>query len=128
MLRDDWEFEYRTADLAAAADKKRQHAEERLAWWTKKKEEVFAKIRSEGLDIDESLAEQYSSFSNKGAFGPRVVVRDDFQRDLNECAQKITEWGTKLRDYEGWHQVLSAQQPYSTLKLDHADWLHFFGQ
>lgn len=64
MNRDVWTFSC-TADvlLKAATDKHTWHSG-RLDWWTKKKEEVLAEIKAEGLEIDESVALGYSNLAH----------------------------------------------------------------
>lgn len=129
MKRDEWGFNYKCSDVAEAAQKKAAHAEERLAWWKNKKQETFEKIKAEGLEIDESLAEQYGSFSNKGQFGPRIVVRTDLQRDLDECQTRINHWDKQFKEYTGWTKVLTAGAATTPiLTLHHDDWLYFFGE
>ena len=48
MLREEWKFEYRSDELAEAAQQKLRFHEERLAFWRQKKQEVMTTIRAEG--------------------------------------------------------------------------------
>lgn len=130
MNRASWKFTY-AADklLEAAITKKTWHAG-RLDWWHNKRTEVEALIRSEGIEIDESVGvgslTSTSNYSNAGR-GPQVSIRNDLVRDLSECVQKTSEHEAKIRDYSAWIQVLESQGQAS-LELHQDDWLFFFGK
>ena len=53
-------------------------------------------------------------------------MKDDYQRQLTECHQKIQEHSSKAKEYDGWVQVLSANSEDRCV-LDVDDWLFFFG-
>src|SRR5206468_2379673 len=111
MNRASWKFTY-TADklLDAATAKKDWHAS-RLDWWSGKRKETEDKIRSEGIEIDESVGVgslTTANYSNSGR-GPQVSIRNDLVRDLTECVQKTNEHEGKIRDYGAWIQVLASQ-------------------
>jgi hypothetical protein len=53
------------------------------------------------------------------------MVRNDLQKDLGECLEKLAHHTTQLQQYDGWQQVLAAN-PEARLKLDIEDWLLFF--
>lgn len=130
MNRASWKFTY-TADklLEAATAKKNFHAD-RLDWWANKRKEVEATIRSEGIEIDESVAVGaigYAGTSNSLHRGPSVNIRNDLVRDLSECVSKTQEHEAKIRDYGAWVQVL-ASQGQASLDLQQDDWLFFFGK
>lgn len=129
MNRDDWKFPY-TADklLAAATDKKAFH-EGRLTWWEGKRKEVEATIRSEGIEIDESVAANFGgTYSNAGlGRGAQVNIRNDLVRDLQECVGKTSEHREKVKQYDAWAQVL-ASQGQASFDLHQDDWLFFFGK
>lgn len=129
MNRASWKFTY-TADklLDAATAKKDWHAS-RLDWWSGKRKETEDKIRSEGIEIDESVGVgslTTANYSNSGR-GPQVSIRNDLVRDLTECVQKTNEHEGKIRDYGAWIQVL-ASQGQTSLELHQDDWLFFFGK
>lgn len=130
MKKHEWTFPVTADKLAEAAKSKHDHHIAREEWWSKKKAEVMAKIREEGLEVDESLvAEDYGakfSTANYGR-GPQVSVRNDLLRDLTECVTKIREHYNKAREYSGWHEVLSSQGQRA-LDLHHDDWLFFFSK
>lgn len=127
MSRDEWKFDYTAARLAEAAVAKCAWHAERLAFWRGKREEVMAKIRAEGLEIDEKIV---LGFANPKARdwsdGAQVMIRNDLQKDLAECHEKLRHHTAALAQYDGWRQVLQAN-PESRLALDIADWVFFFG-
>src|SRR5574337_195677 len=128
MLRNDWKFEFVARDLAEAAAVKLAYHEDRLAFWKSKKEEVWATIRREGIEVDEKIALQWRSpKSSDYARGAQVMVRNDLQNDLNEVLDKLARH-TSLRDqYRGWRATLEAN-PEARLELDIEDWQFFFEQ
>lgn len=128
MLREQWKFGYSAEELAQAAKTKLDHHNERLVFWKDKKRAVLDTIRAEGLELDETIT---AALSNPKARdwhrSTQVMVRNDLQKDLAECLDKL-EWHTQRRDeYDGWHQVLGAQVG-GRLELDINDWLFFFGR
>lgn len=122
MNRDHWDFEYTAKILADAALNKKKYREDRAKWWEEQQAKVKEEIKANGIDIDESVGAQYHSNSTRG---PQIVIRADLQGKLAECHAKIREHLAAAREYDGWHQVLSAN-PESRLKLKHGDWLFFF--
>jgi len=54
-LRDEWVFTYKIETIAEATTSKLQFHQERFKWWKDKKEQVMAKIREDGLEIDETI-------------------------------------------------------------------------
>lgn len=128
MLREEWKFEYPTHELAAAAGRKLEYHTERVAYWKAKRTDVMDRIRAEGLEIDEKIAVGYSNPKARDwQRANQVMVRNDLQKDLDECLEKL-EWHTRQRDdYDAWHQALSAQAG-GTQALDVQDWLFFFGR
>jgi hypothetical protein len=128
MQRDHWQFEYVGAKLAEASETKRRHHSGRLQWWLRKKREVMAEIRSRGISVHESVAEGASQFTSvaRGA-GARIMVNATLQADLDECSAKAAMHRERAEAYSGWVQVLRAN-PEAKLRLDHSDWLYFFGE
>lgn len=129
MQRNEWAFDYIASKLAEAAATKREHHKQRLAWWNEQKDAVMAEVKESGIEVCESLALAYSNTSagiGQQVIGPQVMVRNDLQRKLTECHGKLKEHDAKAREYDGWHQVLTAN-PEARLKLHHDDWLYFFG-
>ena len=127
MLRDEWEFNYKIETIAEATTNKLQFHQERLKWWKEKKEQVMAKIREDGLEIDENIVMEYlSPKSRDWERGAQVTVRDDLKKDLDECLKKLAYHTAFIDDFNGWNQLLVGN-PNATLGLDHSDWLFFFG-
>lgn len=131
MQRDDWKFAYTAGDLATAADTKKQHHAERLDWWQAKQKEVIEMVKANGLEVSESLATQYNDpkqFVGSAALrGAQLIVKNDYQQQLNECHQKIGQHSGKVKEYDGWVQVLRAN-PSERVQLDIDDWLFFFSR
>lgn len=128
MNRDEWKFTYTADKLLEAASAKIAFHSGRFDWWSAKQKEVEDKIRSEGIEIDESVAASVSNYaSNSYARGPQVNIRNDLVRDLQECVGKVAEHRGKIRDYDAWSQVL-ASQGSTSFDLHQDDWLFFFGK
>lgn len=129
MQRTEWHFEYTAAKLAEAAKAKKSNHEERLAWWEAKQKEVIEEVKAKGLEVTESLAMEYAtSTAFTGALrGAQLTVKNDYQTKLNECHQKIHGHGGKVKEYDGWIQMLEANAE-QRVKLDIEDWLFFFGR
>lgn len=126
MKRKDWVFTYSCADLLKAATEKRDYHQKRVEWWDSKKKEVIEKVKAEGLEIDESLAEGFKSASNY-VRGPQVMVRTDLQADLNESVERLKANRELVKQYNGWIEVLTAN-PNVSQDLDLDDWLFFFSK
>ena len=128
MLRQDWGFDYTATKLAEAADQKKAFHQERLAWWKAKRVEVMTTIRAEGLEIDEKIALEYRNPKARDwDRGSQVMVRNDLQKDLSECLEKLGHHTQQVQQYDGWQQVLAANAD-ARVKLDIDDWLFFFGR
>jgi len=134
MLRPKWEFEYTAKHLALAAIAQRDFRAGRMRAWTEKREDVMKKIRETGLTIHEDVAAGMASnnvnamkYSTAGYGGPQVLVDATMQQDLNDCTAKIHEHTELNKQYGAWVQVLEAN-PEARLKLDHDDWMFFFGK
>lgn len=128
MQRKDWKFEYTAARLAEAAEVKIKHHQTRFEFWRGKREEVLARIRAEGLEIDEKIVMgDQSPKARDWERANRVSIRDDLRQHLDECLDKLrahTEW---LAQYDGWNQLLNAN-PEQRVALDIEDWLFFYGR
>lgn len=128
MLRQDWSFDYTATKLAEAADLKKAFHQERLDWWKAKRLEVMTTIRSEGLEIDEKIVLEFRNPKSRDwNQGSQVMVRNDLQKDLSECLEKLGHHTQQLQQFDGWQQVLAAN-PEARVKLDIDDWLFFFGR
>ena len=91
MLRQDCGFDYAATKLAEAADQKKAFHQERLDCWKAKRVEVMTTIRSEGLEIDEKIALEYRNPKSRNwDRGSQVMVRNDLQKDLSECLEKLS--------------------------------------
>jgi hypothetical protein len=130
-LRTKWEFEYTAKALADAAVEQRHFRDQRVLFWTEKKQHVMEKIKAEGLTIDESLSDQLSigspKYGHSGGRGATVLIDATMQADLDECVQKIRTHTDYSKQYDAWVQLLLAN-PESRVRLDHDDWLFFFGK
>ena len=134
MNRTKWEFSTPANEILAAVAIKHAHHSARLSWWTTKREETIAKIKSEGLEIDDSLAAGLragtaSNDVNTLSYGrgPTVQIRTDLMRDLRETLEKIDQHRNTLHEYETWRQLLSTQGS-TALALNSDDWWYFFGK
>ena len=128
MQRNEWKFDYTASRLAEAASDKTAYHRERLNFWRTTREGVMATIRAEGLEIDEKIALGYRNPKGRDwERGAEVMIRNDLQKDLDECLEKL-KWHTdKLEQYVGWQQVLEAN-PENRQSLDIEDWLFFFAK
>ena len=124
MLRNEWEFEFKSESLAEAARNKTEHHKQRLEFWSKEQDKVIVDVKEKGLSVEESLAG--SQYSNRG-HQPQIVVDNVFQHRLNEAASKVKEHTAKVTEYDGWRQVLEANSG-RTYKLNADDFLFFFGK
>lgn len=134
MLRNEWEFGYTAKQLADAATAQLAFREGRIEVWSAKKVEVIAEIRASGLNIEESIADMltnasYAKYSvnTRSEREPAVTIDMKLRRDLQECAEKIRDHTDLRNQYKAWMQVLQAQGE-QTLKLQHDDWIFFFGK
>lgn len=123
--RDEWEFEYTASKLAEGAAKQKDFRLGRVAWWKEAQAKVMAEVKESGLEVSESVAASISNYTQMA--GPQVMVRGDLQKKLSECHTKIQSHQQAADEYDGWVQVLSANQE-ARLKLTQADWLYFFGK
>jgi hypothetical protein len=125
MQRNHWHFRFVAKDLAAAARKKAEHHRNRFKFWEDAKAKVMAEVKETGIEVSES--EAGATYSNTGrGFGPQVMVRNDLQKRLTECHQKIIEHNQRVTEYGGWVEVLDGS-PSAELMLDSDDYLFFFG-
>ncbi len=121
--------------MAAAAQ--RDFRIGRIEVWEGKKKEVMERIKDSGLTVHESIASGMSGSNNVNAlkyqtttssdYGPQVLIDPMMQKDLNECSSKIRTHTELRNQYAAWEQVLSANKE-SRVKLDHDDWMFFFGK
>lgn len=127
MNREKWLFKFQVVKVFDAALRKIKIHEERLAFWTKKKDEVFAKIKSEGLEIHTSLTAEYGSHSNRlSGRGINISVDDGLRKDLDDCQERVNTHAEKLRQYKVWEHVLAGRST-DELELDYNDFMFFFG-
>lgn len=125
--RKNWEFEYTAGDLAQAATAKKAFHEETLVFWKQKKNGVVAEVKEKGLEVSESLADLAYTSNLSGGMGARLVVKNEYQEQLNECHAKIVEHTTKVKEYDGWIQMLEANSK-NRISLDIDDYLFFYGR
>ncbi len=122
--REYWTFDYDVHTVAEGAKIKLLYHTARLKWWEDKKKEIMETIKKEGLEIDESVAKGYSN----SARDTQVLIRNDLRRDLTECVDKLNEHKEKMKEYDAWFAVLTAQPSDSVLFLTSKDWHYFFGK
>jgi len=136
MLRSKWEFEYTAKNLAIAAEAQKQFRASRAKVWEQKKEEVIAKIKDSGLNVHESIAASLNlannnvnalKYSTQHMAGPQITIDATMQRDLDECFAKIQGHAELRKQYDAWQQVFEGN-PEARVKLDHDDWMFFFGK
>lgn len=127
-MRNRWTFTFAAADVLVGARKKRKHHESRVTWWQAQQKKIVAEVRRKGLEVQESVAQQYlaTSAMNAPLRGKRIVVTDRYQEKLNECHTKIREHADKVRAYGGWALVLEGRIEKLSLTAD--DYLFFFGE
>ena len=65
--------------------------------------------------------------STSAGRGAQLVVKNDYQTKLNECHMKIRDHGAKVKEYDGWIQMLEANTKQN-VSLDIDDYLFFFGK
>jgi hypothetical protein len=128
-LRNDWKFPYVLSTVLEGARKRLAHHQGRLDWWERKKEEVIARIKREGLEIDESLAAGFGSAKTYSR-DTSVLIRNDLQQDLNETTGKVREHRAKRDEYQHWVVVLEGQRAMGQfdLQLDFQDYLYFLAE
>lgn len=128
MQRDEWKFEYAGDRLAGAAAQKAAWHQERVEFWKATRERVMTTIRAEGIEIDEKIAlGTRSPKARDWERGAEVMIRNDLQKDLAECMEKLAWHTGKVDEYAGWQQLLAAN-PASRQALDIDDWLFFFAR
>src|SRR6185295_3981380 len=135
MNRDEWTVQYRGLALAGAALDKKTHHQGRLEWWKNKKAEVIEKIRSEGIEVSESIVDELgkAGYANatvasmnvtRGYRDPVVQIDAALQAHLREAVAKVHEHEGKARAYDCWEQMMTAQPAAaSTFDLTHDDWM-----
>lgn len=132
-LRSKWEFEYTASALAKTASEQFAFRESRVEYWTAKQNEVMARIKASGLEIHEDIGSASNSVNTLKyggpamGFGAQVIIDPTMQTDLNKCHMKIQEHTGLAKQYKAWQQVLEGN-PESRVKLDHDDWMFFFGK
>lgn len=128
MHRQEWQFDHTASRLAEAAAGKCAYHRECPQLWRGKRDEVMATIRAEGLEIDEKIVLGFQNPKSRDwHHGAEVMIRNDLQKDLAECHEKLRHHTEKLAQYDGWQQLLEAN-PETRQALDIEDWLFFFGR
>lgn len=125
MHRSEWKFEYRASDVCGAAGEKLKYHLSRLDFWTKKKEECLEKVKSESIQIDESVATNAANVYNNSYRQESVSIRNDYVKDLQETVQKVSEHKVHVKHYDSWVQILK-DFLNKELELTYDDWVFFF--
>lgn len=131
-MRNSWKFSYSVFEVLAGARAQLEYHNTRLVFWNKKREDILAKIKDDGIKIDESVIEKLaasgSTYSNFGLNnGPQVSVKQEYLEELNECNSKITQRRASVDQYTGWVKILETEgDSHRVLELEHDDWNFFF--
>ena len=130
MKRNEWTVPYTGKQLAEAAAAKKAYHEGRHKWWSDKREEVIAKIKSDGMQITDSIVDEmaksgYANTSRVG--GPVVEIDAALQAHLAEAHQKVHDHARLVKEYDAWQQMMSAHST-AAFPLMQADWMYFFGK
>lgn len=130
-MRNEWKFQYQVSQVLKGAKDKHAFHYNRWEWWKAKKEETIAKIKAEGLVIDDSIVNELGKtgyVSNMSNRGVNVTINEEMERDLVECTNKIDQHNRQVTGYGNWVQVLENQLSTMTLELTQDDWVYFFGK
>ncbi len=142
----NWAFEYQLKELEKAAEKKAARHEARLKWWQAEQQKVMEEIKSKGWEVKEGLAavEKFASRFNPdalpdeyggncamsnvvGGHASQMVVKDDYQAQLNETHKKIKEHYEKMIEYRNWQQLMADSLEKGPRQLNIEDYKFFFG-
>jgi hypothetical protein len=126
MLRDDWKFHYKTADVLAAAQRKREHHENRLGVWRDELTNAETKLRAEGVTFREvDLGHSSSTSTYRG--GVEVTVNSEMQKKLSEARSKVAVHESAAAEYADWTIILNGgANRDEQIVLDYQD-IKFFG-
>lgn len=124
MNRSNWKFSYSTEKLAEAALQKKAMHENRLMWWQQRSAKIEEEVQKIGVRIEKSAA---SIFSNSGNPTAQISIDEKYQSQIDEAQSRINFHINKIKEYDGWIQVFSAENTPKRLELDNDDWLFFFG-
>src|SRR5262245_30132487 len=131
MKRNEWGVEYTGAKLAVAANEKASYHSQRVLVWQQKKEDVIAEIRSDGMQINESIVDEMRKLGNYTTSnigdGPSVTIRHDLLERLGEAHSKVVRHEKLVKEYDAWLQMMNAHNDHRFF-LQHDDWLYFFGR
>jgi hypothetical protein len=130
VKRNEWTVQYTGSNLASAAKAKIDFHEGRLKFWEGAKEKVMAEIREEGIEINESIADQLrnsNAYATTQSFGPSVTIRNDLLEKMQEAHGKVGTHEGLIKEYQAWAQMMDAH-PTALFQLQHADWMFFFGR
>jgi hypothetical protein len=130
VKRNEWTVQYTGAKLADAAKAKIDFHEGRIKVWKDAKEKVMSDIRASGIEVNESLAEQFNNstqYSTTQAYGPTVTIKEDLLHKLQEAHSKVDTHTGLVKQYQAWGQMMSSH-PEAVFQLQHDDWMFFFGR
>ncbi len=129
-FRNLWTHTFSSGKVLDAAKAKLTYHTGRRDWWKAKKEETIAKIRSEGINVSESIVEQLGkmgySTSNNSRGGVSVTIDPELQQDLQETITKISLHEKNMAEYATWIGFLEPMHNDKELSLTHDDYLFFF--
>lgn len=131
MIREDWKVQKPAKELLDAAVFKTGFHEGRITFWRGKKDELIVKLKSEGINVTESLVEEmgkasYISTRAYGHNGPNVQIDQGMLAQINEAQGKVTKHEELLSEYRTWSEML--KDTNKTFELDYDDWKFFFGK
>lgn len=122
--RNTWKFHYTIAEVLVGAQEKLEFHKQRVDFWTKKKEETVEKIRSSGLEFNDTVSDIFSNSRRTQT----VTVDDRLSEDLRECNDMLEKNVKLVREYSGWVEFLDANIGMPDIELTQADWLYFFSK
>lgn len=127
--RHEWKVQYTGAKLASAAAEKKAFHEGRHTWWVEKRQETISKIRSEGINITDSIVDELgkSYSSNVSHAKPTIQIDAALQAHLMESHGKMKSHESLIKDYDSWAQMMGAH-PDAVFELHQEDWVYFFGK
>lgn len=131
MKRNEWTVPYTGLTLAGAAEAKKLFHKERHEWWAEKRAEVIEKIKSDGLEVTDSIVDELSKtgYANTASMGhgPTVQIDAALQNHLAEAHSKMKQHEKLVKEYDAWAQMMHSQRDaIFNLQLD--DWTYFFGK
>lgn len=124
MNRTNWTFPKLGKDLIEPAQKCLAFHTERLDFWRNQLDEATAKLKAEGVTIEDlPEAEAFEgTMSYRGDMSVKIDV--SISNRIRQCQQKGRQHQESVREYERWIRAF-AQNPNGSFDLDIDDLEHF---